>query len=92
MTLRPRVLAARPGAELRWLGRLWGVPFLFDGEHRFELTEILPGRTRLVQAERFDGVLVPAMRGWLRRSTAPAFEASNRALKRRAEAASGEAD
>ena len=87
MTLRPRVLAARPGVELRWLGRLLGVPFLFDGEHRFELTEIAPGRTKLIQAERFTGVLVPPMRGWLRRSTAPAFEASNRALRGRAEAA-----
>ena len=30
------------GGESCWLGRLWGVPFLFDGEHRFELSETAP--------------------------------------------------
>lgn len=32
VTFRPTVLAAIPGRELRWLGRL-GVRGLFDGEH-----------------------------------------------------------
>lgn len=33
---RPVLRVVAPGRELRWLGRL-GVPFLFDGEHRFVL-------------------------------------------------------
>src|SRR4051812_47254696 len=36
MRFRPTVLAARPGHELRWLGRLL-LPGLFDGEHSFVL-------------------------------------------------------
>ena len=37
MTFRPTVLAATPGRELRWLGKL-GVHGIFDGEHYFVLT------------------------------------------------------
>jgi uncharacterized protein YndB with AHSA1/START domain len=31
MRFRPTVLAAEPSRKLRWLGRLWGIPKLFDG-------------------------------------------------------------
>jgi hypothetical protein len=54
---RPRVLAAREGRELRWLGRLI-MPGIFDGEHIHELEEVAPGRTRYIQREK----LAPACR------------------------------
>lgn len=54
MTFTPTVLAVRPAAELRWLGRLL-VPGLFDGEHYFLLTPTAGG-TRLVHGERFRGI------------------------------------
>jgi hypothetical protein len=84
MTFRPTVVALEDGVELRWLGRLL-LPGLFDGEHRF-LVEPLPGgRTLLVQAERFRGLLVRPLAGALRK-TAAGFAQMDEALKARAEA------
>jgi hypothetical protein len=88
MTFKPTVLAAEPGRELRWLGRLL-VRGLFDGEHRFALEPLADGRTRFVQSERFDGVLVRLLENTLAK-TALGFEQMNAALKERVEAKVGE--
>ena len=75
-----------PGRELRWAGpisRLKGV--VFRGEHYFVIEEATPG-VRFVHGERFEGLAVPFMHGWIDRTLAPAYEAMNVALKRRAEA------
>jgi hypothetical protein len=85
MTFKPSVLAARPGRELRWLGRFL-VRGLFDGEHSFEIEPLGGGRSRLTQAERFSGVLVRPFGGTLEK-TRRGFEAMNQALKARVEAA-----
>lgn len=82
MTFRPRVLVVQPERELCWRGRLL-VPGLFTGEHRFELQPIGDARTRLVQSERFSGVLVPFVRRMLR-STELGFGQMNHALSERA--------
>ena len=85
MTFKPRVLAAKPGRELRWLGHLL-VRGLFDGEHSFEIEPLDGGRTRFTQSERFSGLLVRPLGGGVGK-TERGFEAMNRALKSRAEAA-----
>jgi len=85
MTFKPTVLAAKPGRELRWLG-CFLVPGLFDGEHSFTIERVGDGRSRLTQAERFSGLLVRPFAGTLEK-TERGFEAMNRALKARAEAA-----
>jgi hypothetical protein len=79
MTFKPTVVAAAPGRELRWLGRLL-LPGLFDGEHRFLLEPLPDGRTRFVQSERFSGLLVGVLKGSLEK-TRVGFEEMNRALK-----------
>jgi hypothetical protein len=84
MRFRPTVRVAEPDRELRWVGRLL-LPGLFDGEHRFTL-EPVAGGTRLVQEERFTGLLVPFLARSLRRGTLPGFELMNEALKQRVEA------
>ncbi|KFZ77194.1 hypothetical protein ED92_35555 [Amycolatopsis sp. MJM2582] len=84
-TFTPTVLAVTPERELRWLGRI-GPGLIFDGEHRFELRPLGPGRTLLVQSERFTGALVPFVVSSLRADTLPQFEALNRALAQRATA------
>jgi hypothetical protein len=84
MRFRPTVLNAEPGRELRWLGRLVA-PGVFDGEHRFSI-EPIAGGSRLIQEERFTGVLVPLLANGLRKRTLPAFEQLNEALRERAEA------
>ncbi len=84
MRFRPTVLAAEADRELRWRGRLL-VRGLFDGEHRFAIEPTARG-SRLVQEERFTGVLVPFLTRGLRRGTLPGFERMNEAVKERAEA------
>jgi len=82
MRMHPTVLVADPGRELRWLGRLW-MPGIFDGEHRFEIQEIEPGRVRFVQDERFRGVLVPFLRKMIEVDTLATFHKVNAALAAR---------
>ena len=81
ITIRPRVTAASPGTSLEWLGHL-GLPGIFDGRHRFELTAT-PTGTHLVQRETFGGVLVRPLRRSLDTDTRAGFEAMNGALRRR---------
>jgi hypothetical protein len=77
-------LEAEADRELRWRGRLL-VRGLFDGEHRFAIEPTARG-SRLVQEERFTGLLVPFLSRGLRRGTLPGFERMNEAMKERAEA------
>ncbi|WP_223291021.1 SRPBCC domain-containing protein [Streptomyces avicenniae] len=81
-TFTPEVLTADPGRELRWLGRM-GPGWIADGEHRFTIEEIAPGRVRVTQVERFTGVAVPFATGMLERDTLPQFHAMNQALAQR---------
>jgi hypothetical protein len=76
--------AVESARELRWLGRLF-VPGLFDGEHRLALEPLDGGRSRFVQSERFDGLLV-GLFGKTLAATERGFAGMNEALKRRAEA------
>jgi hypothetical protein len=85
MTFKPTVLVVEPERELRWLGRL-GLPGIFDGEHSFRLEPLPQGRTRLVQAELFRGVLVGLFGGTLEK-TRLGFAQMDDALKQRVEAA-----
>lgn len=82
---KPVVLQATAPTRLRWLGRV-GFPGVFDGEHGFEL-RAEGGGTRLLQTESFQGFLVPLLWRKVEPMTRQGFEAMNRALKARAEAA-----
>jgi hypothetical protein len=84
MRFRPTAVTAEANRELRWLGRLVA-PGVFDGEHRFAIEPTERG-SRLVQEERFTGLLVPFLARGLRRGTLPGFERMNEAVKERAEA------
>lgn len=84
MTFKPKVLAALPNQEFRWLGHLL-IPGLFDGEHIFELNDNGDGTTTLVQRERFGGILIPLFKKMLLENTPRGFEAMNEALKAKAE-------
>ncbi len=82
-TIEPRVLVADPGRELRWRGRL-PIPGLFRGEHRFALSPLPSGGTRLEHSERFSGLLAPIARRLIHDGTVHSFHALNEALARRA--------
>ncbi len=81
MTIRPHVTAASAGSTLEWLGHL-GVPGVFDGRHRFELSAT-PTGTHVVQRESFRGLLVRPLRRSLDTGTLAGFEAMNAALRQR---------
>jgi len=83
MTFRPKVLAATPGKEFRWLGKL-GFRGIVAGEHFFLLTSNGDGTTRLQHGERFSGVLVALAKGSAGKGAA-GYEAFSQALKQRVE-------
>jgi len=86
MTLRPTIVKLEAGRELRWLGHL-GVAGLFDGEHGFRVVPEDAGRCRFEHFETFRGLLVAPVMWMVGEATRQGFEAMNRALKARAEAA-----
>ncbi|MBB2200679.1 SRPBCC domain-containing protein [Gluconacetobacter tumulisoli] len=81
MVFSPHVIAVRPPRRLQWIGRLWGLPGLFTGEHVFILHPTDHG-TRLEQNERFSGLLL-----WVYdvNPLHAAFQRMNAALKAEAE-------
>ena len=78
MTVRARIVAADPGAELRWTSNL---PGIMSGEHSFVLTP-LDGGTRLAQTEIYGGLLAATISV---PRTETIFQALNDPQKQRAE-------
>ena len=83
MSFKPKVLAATPGNELRWLGKL-GLRGIAAGEHYFVLTTNNDGTTRLDHGERYSGALT-ALAKHDSRSNDANYEAFSQALKHRVE-------
>ncbi len=84
MAFKPVLLTVQKNHELRWLGHFI-LPGIFDGEHRFELVALEPGRTRFVHSEKFKGLLVPFL-GSMLKGIEAGFISMNEALKSKAEA------
>ncbi|HEY2386151.1 MAG TPA: SRPBCC domain-containing protein [Candidatus Binatia bacterium] len=87
LSLDAAMLRYMPEREVRWAGprsRLQGM--VFRGEHYF-IIEDAPSGVRFVHGECFEGLAIPFMGGWIDRNLAPAYQAMNVALKRRAEGA-----
>ena len=78
MTVKATIVAADPGAELRWASSL---PAIMSGEHSFVLTP-LNGGTRLAQTEIYGGLLAATVSV---PRTETIFQAMNDALKQRVE-------
>lgn len=76
---RPVVTEVDPHRSFEWLGRL-PVPGMFQGRHRFELSPLGDGATRLIHSEDFRGLLVRALRRSLDTGAREGFVAMNRAL------------
>ncbi|HEY6148011.1 MAG TPA: SRPBCC domain-containing protein [Thermoanaerobaculia bacterium] len=83
MRFRPTVKAVVPNREFRWLGRV-GLPWIFDGEHIYELTSLASSRCHFVQRERFRGLFVPFLARRLEKDVRRGFDEMNRALQMRA--------
>lgn len=84
MTFKPIVLTFKENTELKWFGHLW-FKGLFDGEHKFKLTDNGNGTTNFEQSENFSGILVKLFAKSLDKDTKNGFEQMNKELKLRAE-------
>jgi hypothetical protein len=81
MTVKPKIVVAEPGVELRWASSL---PGIMSGEHSFALSAA-DGGTRLVQSESFRGLLTHVA-GRTFANAEASFQELNEALRKRAEA------
>jgi len=84
MQFKPTILTLNENQELKWLGHLW-FKGLFDGEHKFYLTDNGDGTATFEQSEIFSGVLVKLFSKSLDQDTKSGFEQMNRELKLRVE-------
>jgi len=84
MTFKPIVFTFNENTELKWLGHLW-FKGLFDGEHKFKLTDNGNGTTNFEQSENFSGILVKLFAKSLDKNTKNGFDQMNEELKLRAE-------
>ncbi|PWG06919.1 SRPBCC domain-containing protein [Polaribacter aquimarinus] len=84
MTFKPIILIFNENSELKWLGRLW-FKGIFDGEHKFKLTDNGNGTTNFEQSEIFSGILVKLFAKSLDKDTKNGFEQMNKELKLHAE-------
>lgn len=84
ITFKPVVKTLIINREFKWLGHLW-IKGLFDGEHKFKLTENTDGTTHFEQSEVFKGVLVRFFAKNLDTNTKKGFETMNKELKFRVE-------
>jgi hypothetical protein len=81
-TLTVKLIAVDPFREIRWKGSLW-IPWLFDGDHSFELREE-GGTTMLVQREKFTGLFLPFLTRTIS-NTKQEFETMNAGIRDQAE-------
>jgi hypothetical protein len=82
-----RVLAPR---EICWVGPVATAErVLFRGRHCLTIEPVDGSRVRLINRERFGGLLAPALRRYLTHDVADAYRAANVALKARAERPDG---
>lgn len=77
-SFKPTVVAVDQHRELRWIGKLAGIPGLFTGEHSFELVAV-DGGTLLTHSETFSGLLVAPLKKMLAHLP-DTFASVNRAL------------
>ena len=74
--------------ELRWVGRLYGIPGLCNCSFSFTIEPLNGERVTVVQKQSYSGLLVPLLGRMLGAGVQRGLEQMNQALKERAEAAS----
>ena len=84
IVFKPKILTFTKNSEFKWLGHL-GFKGLFDGEHKFHLSDNGDGTTHFEHSETFSGILVPIFWKKLNTETRREFELMNVKLKERAE-------
>jgi hypothetical protein len=75
-----KLLTVAPPKTLTWLGQFY-CPFLFDGEHHFELSSISEKVTKVIHREIFRGLLVAYVGDNYFQQLSNKFEKMNSELK-----------
>lgn len=83
MIFEPEIIGLEPYREIRWLGKFL-FKGIFDGEHYLLINDNGEGTVNFVQGEKFQGILLPLLKGTLIK-TRQGFEGMNQALKQRCE-------
>lgn len=83
-TFKPVLLQVVENQKLEWIGSLF-FKGLFDGQHYFEIEKIDESNCKLIQGEKFSGILAKPILNKIKNDTLEGFIAMNEALKREAE-------
>jgi hypothetical protein len=84
MTFRPKVTKSIKNKELRWVGHLV-VPGVFDGEHSFLIEPTDGEYVKLVQCEKFKGVISGILGKKFYENVEKSFDLMNQAVARKVE-------
>jgi hypothetical protein len=74
-----KVLALKKNQELRWQG---GIKGLITGEHYFLIEKINEKSCKMIQGEKFSGVLMPIMWPLLKNNLNTLYEQTNEDIKK----------
>ncbi len=85
MRIKPLVVEAEVNKELRWKGSMWGMGFLFSGEHFFIIEAIDDKIVKFIHGERFTGLLLPLFWNLMNERTKMGFIQFNKDLKKECE-------
>lgn len=81
-----RVDAVAPARELTWIGPVGSVGRIgFWGRHSLVIEELGPDRVKLINKERFGGLMTFVYGGFLKTGVPAAYDRMNAAVKARAE-------
>ena len=80
MRFSPICTSYNENVEFSWLGKIM-MKGIFDGKHSFELVPLAEGKTKFLQKEEFNGILVSMFWKKLDVNTRWSFEMMNDKLK-----------
>ncbi len=85
MMLKPILTKVDPQKELRWLGALWGMRFLFAGEHFFKIEPLTDNSVTFIHGEKFSGLLLPILWKFMEEQIKMGYLQFNRDIKKECE-------
>ena len=85
MIFKPVLTKVEANRELRWLGVLWRVRFLFAGEHYFQIKPLNDRSVTFIHGEKFSGLLLPLWWKFMAEQVKMGYLQFNRDLKKECE-------
>ncbi|MCH1430102.1 MAG: SRPBCC domain-containing protein [Chlamydiales bacterium] len=85
MHFYPKVIKKEEKKSFAWLGKLWGLGFLFSGKHYLHITPLGQQQCLLRHGEEFSGWLLPLIWKTLKKNTKEGFINFNKSIKQQSE-------